>query len=364
MNSVTNFTVKSPREVFFGAGRIRGLEELVKPFHRVMLVIDRNIAATSHFATVKSLLGAKLCAVFEDMPSPTDLPAVAAAFEIAGRTKPHVIVSIGGSSTIDGAKAVSRLMDWPMHISIPTTYGGSEVTHVFGTVNPETKVKEVFIGSDCIPTYVIYDPELTITLPPDVTAGSGMNSLAHCIEAFYCSANPINRAFCATGIEWIMKSLPDCVENPADLQARAGMLLGSYAAGTAVCNGFIGLHHGICHFIGPAYGISHGEANSIMLPYVMQYNLDAVPAEMSAVARIMGLDTRGRSDLEAGQMAVEAVVELERKTGVPRHLRDFGVMQDTFADLAEKALNTAAVRNNPKPVNSAQQIIDVLEMAL
>ena len=134
------------------------------------------------------------------------------------------------------------------------------------------------------------------------------------------------------------------------------MQLGAYAAGTAVCNGFIGLHHGICHFIGPAYGISHGQANSIMLPYVMQYNLDAIPADMAAIARIMQLDTAGKSDEEAGKMAVEAVVTLAKSIGVPRRLREFGVTEDTFEGLAKKALLSSAVKNNPKPITDPQPV--------
>ena len=364
MQYIADFTMKSPREIFFGGGQITVLGQLVKPFQRVLLVTDNNLADTPHYPLAKSLLGDRLCGIFENMPAPTDLPAVEAAMEVVEKTKPQAIVSLGGSSTIDGAKAISRRLDWPTHISIPTTYGGSEVTHVFGVVDPDTKIKEVFIGSECVPSYVIYDPELTVTLPPGITAGSGMNSLAHCIEAYYCSANPINRGFCSVGIEWIMKSLPGCVKDPNDLRARTGMHLGSYAAGTAVCNGFIGLHHGICHFIGPAYGISHGEANSVMLPYVMQYNLDAIPYDMAAIARIMGLDIAGKNNLEAGQMAIDAVIDLTEKIGVPRHLSDFGVTEDSFKELAEKALNTSAVQNNPKPIKNPQEIVEVLKLAL
>lgn len=364
MGIIGNFTMKSPRQVYFGAGQINVLAELVAPFERVMMVTDENIAKTAHFSVAKSLLGERLKGTFDAMPSPTDLPAVDSAMEVARKADPQAIISLGGSATIDGAKAISRRLNWPVHIAIPTTYGGSEVTHVFGTVNPDTKVKEVFIGLECVPSYVIYDPELTVTLPPDFTAGSGMNSLAHCIEAYYCSPNPVNRGFCSIGIEWIMKSLRGCVENPGDLEARTGMLLGSYAAGTSVCNGFIGLHHGVCHFIGPTYGISHGQANSIMLPYVMQYNLDGIPVEMAAIARLMGLDTAGKGDMEAGQMAVDAVIQLEEKIGAPRHLRDFGVTEDTFEELAKKALHTKAIQNNPKPITDYRQIVHVLRMAL
>jgi maleylacetate reductase len=364
MNAIRDFTIHSPRQIYFGAGRINVLAEWVVPLERVMLVTGENVARTPHVFQVKSLLGEKLCGTFEAMPSPTDHPAVGAALDLARKAGAQAIVSLGGSSTIDGGKGISRGLGWPPHIAIPTTYGGSEVTHVFGVVDPEKKIKDVFVGSECLPSHVIYDPNLTVTLPAAVTAGSGINALAHCIEAYYCSANPINRAFCSIGIEWIMKSLAACVKNPGDLDARTGMMLGSYAAGTAVCNGFIGLHHGVCHFIGPTYGISHGQANSIMLPYVMQYNLDGIPGEMAAIARMMGLDPGDKGNMEAGQMAIDAVIELEEKIGAPRHLRDFGVREDTFEELAKKALNSRAVQNNPKPIKDYRQIVEVLRMAL
>jgi len=361
--AISGFEMRSPNGVFFGPGKIGMLEELTARFDRVMLITGRNMARTEKYAFISAALGSRLCSTFRDMPVPPDQIAVSAATDTAERSNPQAIVSFGGSSAIDGAKAVCHRLRWPVHISIPSTYGGSEATHVFAVVAPETGLKEVFVDVECIPSYVIYDPEVTLTLPPYVTACSGMNSLAHCIEAYYCSENMLNRAYCSLGIQLIIRSLPACVGTPTDLSSRSEMMFGSYLAGTAVCNGFIGLHHGMCHFVGPAYGISHGEINSIMLPYVMQYNVDAISGELAAIARVMGLDVQGKTDVEAAQKAIDAIIALEERIGTPRHLRQFEVTRDRFGELARRALRSPAVQNNPKPIRKPEQIIEVLDAA-
>src|SRR5437764_10024588 len=173
-------------------------------------------------------------------------------------------------------------------IAIPTTYAGSEMTPVFGTTDRAEGRKSVRRDPTVLPKLVIYDPEVTLELSPELTATTAINALAHCVEACYArEVNPSVPPVALEGIRRIVRSLPLCITNGRNLDAREDLLTGAYLAGFSIGNATMALHHGLCHVLGGKTGVAHGVLNTIMLPHVMQFNADTVPAAMSGIAHPM-----------------------------------------------------------------------------
>jgi alcohol dehydrogenase class IV len=208
----------------------------------------------------------------------------------------------------------------------------------------------------------LYDPELTLALPPRMTASSGINALAHCIEAVYSiTRNPLATAAALQGVSHITRSLPHAVTNGDDIVARTELMLGAYLAATAVSTAKIGLHHGLCHVLGGTANVPHGIANAIILPHAMRFNADATTLELAAVARSMGLS--GESETDLAEKAAQAVYDLIAQIGLPQRLRDVGVAETDLPHLAQVALKSKAVKNNPKPITHADQTEAVFRAA-
>jgi alcohol dehydrogenase len=197
---------------------------------------------------------------------------------------------------------------------------------------------------------VIYDPTLTLDLPPELTATTAINALAHCVEACYArDVNPVVPPVALDGIRRIVRSLPLCVANGHDVAAREDLLLGAYLAGFSIANATMALHHGICHVLGGRTGVAHGVLNTIMLPHVMRFNADAVADVMSAIADAMDAGARTR-DFAAAPRGVAALVA---SLPVPQRLRDAGVPEAVLDSVAAEAAGSSSVRANPKPVTAA-----------
>jgi alcohol dehydrogenase class IV len=210
-----------------------------------------------------------------------------------------------------------------------------------------------------MPRLVIYDPEVTLELSPELTAGTGMNALAHCVEAAYSKdASPLVPPIALEGARRIVRSLPTCVARGDDLEAREEMLKGAYLAGVSIANATMGLHHGLCHVLGGRSGASHGVLNAIILPHVMRFNADAVPDAMSSIADAMDAGARTR-DIEAAARFTSALLST---LPVPKRLRDAGVSGDSLQSVAAEAVDNASVKANPKPVTE-QEILGLLRAA-
>ena len=235
-------------------------------------------------------------------------------------------------------------------IAIPTTYAGSEMTPVFGTTDRAERRKMVRRDDAVLPKLVIYDPEVTLELSPELTAATAINALAHCVEACYAlDVNLLVPPVALEGIRRIVRSLPLCITNGRNLDARQDLLTGAYLAGFSIGNATMALHHGICHVLGGKTGVAHGVLNTIMLPHVMQFNADAVPDAMSAIAEAMEAGARTR-DFAAAPRGVAALVA---SLPVPKRLRDAGVPEAILDEVGTEAAGNATVRNNPKPVTDA-----------
>ncbi|MGE5265256.1 MAG: iron-containing alcohol dehydrogenase family protein, partial [Acidobacteriota bacterium] len=229
----------------------------------------------------------------------------------------------------------------------------SEMTPVYGVTHQKQGTSRKITAADprIAPKLVLYDPLLTLDLPPDLTASTGINALAHCIEAVYSiTRNPLSTAAALEGVRYIARALPRCHAHGDDLDARTEMLAGSYLAGTALSSVAMGLHHGICHILGGTLGVPHGLANAIVLPHVMRYNADVCAQELALVAQAMGIEGEERSDSALAMQAADRVSNFIARMSLPQHLSQVGVKESDLARLAEMAAQSRTVQNNPKPV--------------
>jgi alcohol dehydrogenase class IV len=236
---------------------------------------------------------------------------------------------------------------------------------VFGVTRQEsggTKRKITRRDGRITPIVALYDPLLTLDLPPELTAASGVNALAHCIEAVYSKTrNPLSTASALRGIELIKKALPVCVKDGQNLTARSELLEGAHLAGLALATVSMGIHHGTGHVLGGTAGVPHGVANCIVLPHAMRFNADTVPEQLADVAEALGVPRNGRSDYEMAIAAADLAREFIGQLDMPQQLREAGVEKALLPRLAQNVLLSKAVLNNPKPVNSESQALTFLE---
>jgi maleylacetate reductase len=319
----------APR-VLFGRGAIDrvGSEPETSGQH-VLFVCTPSLKASSHAVRVRAALGSRLVAEFTGVEPHVPREAVDAARAMADRDKIEVVVAMGGGSAMGVGKGVVSGEGRTL-IAIPTTYAGSEMTPVFGTTDRAERRKTVRRDDAVLPKLVIYDPQVTLDLSPELTASTAINALAHCVEACYArEVNPLVPPVALEGIRRIFRSLPLCITNGHNLEAREDLLTAAYLAGFSIANATMALHHGLCHVLGGRTGVAHGVLNAIMLPHVMRFNADAVP--------------------EAAKEAAALVATLP----VPHRLRDAGVKENILDSIAAEAVANTTVQNNPKPVTEA-----------
>lgn len=381
MFHLTNYA----QEILFGAGSLQQLGEDVERFHwqRLMLCSTGSMRRNGHIATIEQVLGERLVAVYEHVQPHVPDFQVAEASELAFEREVDAVIGLGGGSPIGMAKAVSwALEEKRLHrppranspieqplipvIAIPTTYAGSEMTPTYGITHYENGNSRKITVTDAkvTPKLTIYDPVLTLDLSPEMTASTGINALAHCVEAVYSIArNPVSSAVALRGIRSIFSALPRCYSEGHDLDARTEMFVGSFLAGTALAHVSMALHHGLCHVLGGSAGVPHGIANSVILPHAMRFNLNATAPQLAEVAEAMGVSRSGRSDEEVAEEGIQRIYKLIGSMQLPQHLRDLGVSESALPHLAELALHSRAVQSNPKPITNAKQVEEVLRAA-
>ena len=318
--------------------------------HHILLICTPSLKASAAAAEVRKSLGEGLVAEFDGVAPHVPQEAVAAATSLAEQNHANVVVAMGGGSAIGVGKAVVLASGSPL-IAIPTTYAGSEMTSVVGITNRTEGKKRVQKNPAVLPRLVVYDPKITLDLSPELTASTAMNALAHCVEASYArDASPEVQAVALDGIRHIVRSLPLCVADGRDIEAREDLLQGAHLAGLSIANSTMALHHGLCHVLGGRTGVPHGVLNAIVLPHVMRFNADAVPDAMSAIADSMDAGARTR-DVQAPARFTAALLE---SLPVPKRLRDVGVKEAMLDSFAAEAAANPTVRANPKPASEAE----------
>jgi alcohol dehydrogenase class IV len=359
----------SAQQIVFGDGALHQLGELLRAVgvRKVLLVTTAGRAASDEGAQVTRALGRSLESTFAEVSSHAPTPMVQAAVRQARRDGVDGIVSFGGGSCADTAKAVcffteaeqgtpgASYADRPVlpHISIPTTYSGAELTGFFGMTDPATRQKSGGGGPTVVPIAALYDPKLTQSTPARVSAETGMNALAHCVETAWSPyRTPEAEAIALAGAARIVDALPRVVDDPDDLAARAAMLTGAILAGRGLQNAAMGVHHGLAQLVGGRTGISHGLANAIILSHAIDFNADAVPRELYRIGTALG-----DPDDPAG-----AVRRLLARLDLPDRLSDVGVDEEDLDVVARLSQSSHSVRTNPRPV-SEEDARAVLEAA-
>lgn len=318
-----------PSRVVFGVGSVAQLPaELDRLKSKRVLLISTPGRA----AMVRGIAqGLPVAGIFDKAVMHTPVDAVNEARHLAKSVDADCCVTIGGGSTIGFGKAIALTSGLPV-VAVPTTYSGSEMTTIWGL--SEGGAKKTGRDPKVLPKTVIYDPELTLELPAAVSAASGMNAIAHCVEALYAhDGNPIVSLMAEEGIRALSKALPLIVRNPKDLESRGDALYGSWLAGATIGTTSVALHHKLCHVLG-GFGLPHAETHSIVLPHAVRYNQDAAREAMARIEKAIGASE-----------AATGIYDLENKLGIPMRLADIGMKE---ADL-ERAARIAADAPYPNP---------------
>jgi len=295
--------------VVFGVGALDRLgEELARlGARRVLLVASKRVADD-----LAERLGDRHAATCSEIVQHVPVEVAERATALAREVAADALVAVGGGSAVGLAKAVALDLAIPI-VAAPTTYAGSELTTIYGL--SQDGRKRTGRDSRVLPKVVLYDPALTRSLPPQVAGPSGMNALAHGVEAFYGpGANPISTALAVEGIRDLAAGLPQAVERPEELEGRTQTLRGAWLAGAALAVAGTGIHHQICHVLGGAFGLDHGGMNAVLLPHTVRFVTPAVPREMARVAAALGA-----ADAAAG------CSDLARRIGAPTSLAALGL---------------------------------------
>lgn len=361
--------VSYAQEVIFARGALAQMSEAADRFgwERLMLCTSHSMKSGGYSKRLQDILGTRLVAVYDRVQPHVQDIQVEEALGLAQRHEVEAVMGLGGGSPIGMAKAVGFQSLLPI-IAIPSTYAGSEMTAVYGvTYSREKPPRKVTVSDPRIaPSLVIYDTELTLDLPPTLTASSGINALSHCIEALYSKTrHPLSTAAAGKGVELIHNSLFDCFQNGSNLEARTEMLTGAHLAGCSLASVAMGLHHGLCHVLGGTAGIPHGIANSIILPHAIRFNAQVTASQLLPAAKAMGVALNGDLPVAIIESLAQTISELVGSMGLPQRLRDAGVplQESDLPHLAQMAFENRTVQNNPTPITAPAQIEALLRNA-
>jgi maleylacetate reductase len=336
-----------PARVIFGVGSVKRVGDEIERLGAERALVISTPGQRSLAETIAAQLGARAAGIFSGAAMHVPAEVVEAAQSEAVRLSADICVAVGGGSTVGLAKTLALRMGLPI-LAIPTTYSGSEMTPIWGLT--EGGAKRTGRDPRVLPKCVIYDPEMTVGLPPSVSGPSGINAIAHCVEALYApDGNPIVTLMAEEGIRALAASLPRVVKEPGDLEARSLALYGAWLAGASLGAVSMGLHHKLCHTLGGLYNLPHAELHAIILPHAVCYNSAAAPEAMGKIARALGID-----DAPGGLFA------LAGDLGAPIALRDIGMREENLDRAAELAARDPY--RNPAPV-TAEGVRELLQNA-
>jgi maleylacetate reductase len=324
-----------PSRVLFGSGTLARVPEEAARLHMSRVLVVTTAGRVEWAKTAARDLRERHAATFAAAAMHTPVEVTDEAMRVVSTNQVDGIVAIGGGSTIGLAKAIALRTDLDV-IVVPTTYAGSEVTPLIG----ETKngIKETQRTARVLPEVVIYDVDLTLGLPPRVSGVSGMNAIAHAIEALYAQeGNPIVRLVAWEAVRTIALALPRIAEQPRDYEARSAALYGAWLCGMCLAAANMALHHKICHVLGGSFALPHAETHAIVLPYVVAYNSTHARDCTQELASVLGCND-----------AAEGLRELARRVGAPAALEDIGMSRADIEAAADMVL--ARPHWNPRPV--------------
>jgi alcohol dehydrogenase len=368
------FNFNAIPRIIFGVGSFQNLGKEAKSLgaKRILLVVDKKLCEMGLGKRAMEILEEEktTAVLFEQGEIEPELEIADKCAQFGRDNACDFVIGIGGGSTLDTAKAAAILMTNPgsaseyqgvdkvrnpgvKMIMIPTTAGtGSEVTPTAVFINREKGFKLGINSPYLFPALALLDPELTVSLPPHLTASTGMDALTHAIEAYVArGASPISDMFALKAMELIWENLPIAVKEGKNIAARSKMLLGSCLAGVAITNAGVGASHAVSYALSVFFKIPHGLANAMLIPHVMKYNLSSALDKFVTIARIIGVPVDKLTQEQAALAACEKVDELTMNIGIPRHLSSFGVTESSIAQLVSNAmLLTRVINNNPRVI--------------
>ena len=328
-----------PGRVVFGRGTLAQVGDEVRALgcsRALVLATPQQVDAGRDLV---EQLGDLAAGLFAGAAMHTPVDVTEQAMAVVSEVRADCVVAIGGGSTTGLGKAIALRTDLPQ-VVIPTTYAGSEATPILGQT--ENGVKTTQRGPRILPEVVVYDVDLTLTLPPALTVTSGLNAVAHAVEGLYSpDANPMISLLAEDGIRALVSALPGIVDQPSDVEARSDALYGAWACGVTLGVVGMALHHKLCHTLGGTFDLPHAETHAVILPHAMAYNARAAADAMARVARAIG-----------AEQAPRGMWELSNRLGAPMSLAQLGMPRDGIDRAVELAL--ANPYWNPEPLEAAR----------
>lgn len=372
----------APTRITYGIGVLSELQSELETIgcSRAMLVTDGVIAThTDLVARASKAIGRRLVGVFDGVMPDSSVSIVDRGAALATELGADALISLGGGSSIDTAKAIAIVhtlggsirdhqgfqgLSAPTtpHIAIPTTAGtGSEVTRYALVKDDLTGQKLLFGDFHIFPRVAVLDPTLTVGMPPAISAGTGVDTLTHAIEGL-CSAQrePIADALALHTIRLVREHLLRVMAEPKNLVSRGMMLLAACMGGMAFDNAQVGLGHAIAHTIGARHHVHHGLANSIALPHVLRFNGDVAAPQIREAGEVFGVSTANVDDTLAVELVAQQIVQFTTACGLLQRYRDVGVPESDLEACAEVVLSDGAIVYNPKPVVDSSDVLTVL----
>jgi len=371
------FQFSLPTKVLFQAGLAKDFSNELSQLGltRVLFITDQVLIDTGLAAPVIEGLknaGVEEVKVFSEVPPNSELKVVQKAAELGKEIGAEGIVALGGGSVMDTAKATNILLtlggdlvnDYsgahtltqPLSplIAIPTTSGtGSEVTKVAVILDEANSVKLSFLDRYLLPTLAILDPELTLSMPQKLTAMTGMDALTHAIESITSlEANPVSESLALMAIQKIVKALPEAVKDGKNIEARGEMLVASNMAGIAFDHAMVGVVHSMSHATGAIAHVPHGLANSILLPWGMEYNFEVAQEGYAKIAKAMGVEGADAQALARGaiQKVRDLQAQMKKLCGLSDTLSGAGVKTEQLESIAQLAVEDGSSFYNPREV--------------
>ena len=376
MNLLNSFSFELPTKIEYGIGAAKGLADVIKNLNaaKVLMITDEGVMRSGLLERITGSLEAHdlKWKVFDRVePNPKDYN-VEEGTEIAKQFGPDCLVALGGGSPIDCAKAIAVVarqggavrdyegpdkigIDVLPLIAIPTTAGtGSEVTFSSVITDSREKFKFSIKGPQIAPKVALVDPEMTLTMPPELTASTGMDALTHAIEGFTAKVSePIADSAALYAIELIATYLRTAVADGNNIESRAAMLLGSVLAGIAFSHSDVAAVHCVAEALGGKYDAPHGVCNAVVLPAVMAYNMEYCKERYARIAVAMGLP--GENTDQAARQAVEAIEKLASDVRLPG-FNSLGVQEKDLDELAVSSFKNGSNVDNPRPMTKADYL--------
>jgi maleylacetate reductase len=327
-----------PGRVVFGAGSLAELGREIEALGARRALVLSTPEQRDWADRIATVLGPRAAGVFDRAVMHVPIETAREARQLAAKLQADCAVCVGGGSTTGLGKAIALESALPI-LAIPTTYAGSEMTPIYGIT--EGGLKKTGRDAKVLPRVVIYDPELTFSLPPALSVTSGINAIAHAAEGLYANdGNPVMDLMAEEGIRALARALPIIRANPKDLAARSDALYGAWLCGSVLGNVGMALHHKLCHTLGGSFNLPHAETHTVVLPHALAYNAAAAPVAMTRIARALG-----------ARNAAQGVFDLAQSNGAPVSLRELGMKADDVDRACEIALRNQYP--NPRPLEPA-----------